>query len=142
MLIATDNLGSAGGLIRVASVLATLLSAFLPWTGYGTPHSFDLSAAFLWNPNAYRGWFSIGLVVLVAGVFAATTLFVVPLQRYRRHSGALIALLATVWQLQTLRGLIESYTDLLHPLRDMVQADFALGPYVAFVAGMLLLFTR
>lgn len=118
------------------------VSAFLPWIGYGHPTSFQLSAAFLWNVNAYRSWFSIGLVVLLAAFAVFATLLVDRFSPYRRHLGGVVAGMAAVWQLQTLRGLIESYRDLLHPLRDMIQSDFALGPYVAFVAGMVLLIKR
>ena len=128
--------------ILLGSAALVAVSAFLPWTGYGRPTSFELSAAFLWNVNAYRSWFSIGLVVLLvaAAVFAA--LLVDRLGLYRRRLGGVVAGVAAVWQLQTLRGLVESYTDLLHPLRDMIQSDFALGPYAAFVAGMVLLIKR
>ena len=128
--------------VLLASAALVAVSAFLPWIGYGNPTSFELSAAFLLNVSAYRSWFSIGLVILVLGTVVFATLFVERLARYRRGTGAAVAMIAAVWQLQTLRGLIESYTDLLHPLRDMLQSDFALGPYVAFVAGMVLLIKR
>ena len=122
----------------VAAAIVVIVSAFLPWTGSGQPASFDLAASFLWDANAYRSTFSIGLVVLFVGVLALATALVARLVRYRPHVGALIALIAVMWQLQTFRGLAESYGDLLHPLRDMVQAEFAAGPWLAFSAGAAL----
>jgi hypothetical protein len=140
----TDNrfATSQRSVVQIGAALAVLVSAFLPWIGYGEPDSFELSAAFLWNPSAYRSWFSIGLVVLLAGLLVVSTVFVARFQHYRRRGGALVAGIAAIWQLQTFRGLVESYADVLHPLRDMVQSDFSVGPYVAFIAGMTLLIWR
>lgn len=132
----------ARSLIQIGAALAVLASGFLPWIGYGRPDSFDLSATFLWDLNAYRGGFSIGAVMLAAGAAALATLFVEGLAPFRRHVGALAASIAALWQLQTLRSLVESYADILHPLRDMVQSDFAVGPWLAFAAGITLLIKR
>ncbi len=125
--------------IDIAAAGAVIVSAFLPWTGSGQPASFDLAAAFLWDANAYRSSFSIGLVILLVGLVALAAVLVTRLARYRRHIAALIMLIAAVWQLQTFRDLAESYGDVLHPLRDMLRSDLALGPWLAFAAGATLI---
>jgi len=80
--------------------------------------------------------------MLVVGGMVAATLLVERLAPYRRHAGVLVAGIAAVWQLQTLRILVESYEDILHPLRDMLGSAFAMGPWVAFVAGVTLAIKR
>lgn len=128
--------------IHIGAAIAILIAAFLPWDGSGVSGSFDLDAAFLWNPNAYEGWFSIGILVLLVGLFAVATLLADRLMPFRRHVGAVAVVVATLWQLQTFRDLIESYTDVLHPLRAMVQSHFALGPWLVFAAGVALVIRR
>jgi hypothetical protein len=139
MEAANTSASPARSLIQIGAALVVLISAFLPWIGYGRSDSFDLSATFLWDLNAYRGTFSIGVLMLAAGAFVFATLYVDRLARYRGYAGAAVAGIASVWQLQTFRSLVESYADILHPLRDMAQSDFAIGPWLAFAAGITLL---
>jgi hypothetical protein len=128
--------------IQIGAAVAVLGSAFLPWIGSNRLNAFDLSAAFLWDLNSYRSSFSIGILVLIAGAVLGATLLVDRLAPYRRHAGVLVVAIATVWQLQTFRILVETYGDILHPLRDMLRSALAMGPWVAFAAGVTVALKR
>ncbi|MBM3695311.1 MAG: hypothetical protein FJW79_05195 [Actinobacteria bacterium] len=127
-------------LLLLVAALAPAASAFLPWRGHWDLHAFTTSAAFLWNVNADDGWFSIGLVSLLLGLAALSTVLLSSLRRYRRVVGGIAAGLAILWLVETFRYLI--WFDPWPRLGAMFTQEFAVGPWLALAGGLLLLLKR
>lgn len=128
------------GLILMVAALAVVVSAFLPWRGDWDLHAFTTSATFLWNVNAYHGWFSTGLVFLLMGLAALSTILFGRARRYRRLVGGVAIGLAVLWLVETFRYLI--WFDPWPRLGAMFTQEFAVGPWVALAAGLVLLLKR
>ncbi len=128
----------SGVVLLLAAAMA--VSAFLPWRANWEPSAFNTSATFLWNVEADVGWFSIGLVFLLLGLAALSTLFVGRLCRYRRALGGIAAGLALLWLVETARYLV--WFDVWPRLGAMFTQEFAAGPWLALAAGLVLLLKR
>lgn len=136
---AAPTRGRAGLVLSVAA-LAVVVSAFLPWRANWEPSPFNTSATFLWNVDADIGWFSIGLVSLLLGLAALSSVLLRRVWRYRRLVGGVAAGVAILWLVETFRYLI--WFDPWPRLGAMFTQEFAAGPWLALAAGLVLLVKR
>jgi hypothetical protein len=127
-------------LIGAAAALA--LTAVIPWR---SSYSFGddtlpqaASLAFLWDYSAEDSWLSVGLLVLLTGAAAIASVYVERIRPYRRIIGWVAVALSAVFIIQSFRMINDWNGDLVESLIDIFSSDFAIGPWVALVAGGIL----
>lgn len=128
--------------VLLVAAVALLISAFLPWFG-DLVGSFDLPIAFLWSLEPDESSVSIALLILVVGIAAVATVLSKRLSRYQRIVGGVAVGVAGVWIIQTFRALMEWRGGAPGTaVADMFTEVLSIGPWVALVAGIILLVKR
>ena len=140
-VVSAPAVSARADVIRLLAVVVLVVSAFLPWRANWELSPFETSATFLWNVYADTGWFSIGLLTLLLGLVASTTLFVGRMRQYRRVIGGVAVGLGALWLIETIRYLGD-YWGFWPLLGALFTQEFAAGPWLALAAGLVLLLKR
>ena len=121
--------------------MAVAISALLPWFGssFGSLNGFDVPAAFLWSIEADQSFPNIGIVILVVGAAVLATEFMDRFASYRMVATGVAIGVAALWLIQTFRAFLDYEGEFTTALSTTLTDGFAIGPWVALAAGIVLL---
>jgi hypothetical protein len=130
----------------VAAAIVLVFTAFLPWHSadsfYGETEGSQASAAFLWDYEAEESYFVIAQLILLIGAAALASQFTERLRRYRSAMGWIAFGISALWIIQTFRYIDAWNADFAESTIDLFGAEFAIGPWLALIAGAVLALKR
>jgi hypothetical protein len=134
--------------LRAVAAAAVLITVFLPWLGSwftygGSSDASDVPLTFLWSPwTDVLDFPNMGTLMLVVGVAVLVTEFMARFKPYRRIAAWVTVGVAALYLVQTFRIFLDVEGDFASAVSTMITEAFAIGPWLALAAGIVLLAKR
>ena len=129
--------------LRSAAAFAVLVTVFLPWLrlsyGFGSVDATDVPAAFLWSLDPDSSFPNMGTVMMVLAAAVLATEFVERFRQYRKIAAWATIGIAALYLVQSFRFFLDFEGAFTTALSTMFSQGFAIGPWVALAAGVVLL---
>lgn len=129
--------------LRAVAAVAVAVTIFLPWFSYGryfgSGDASDVPAAFLWSLYPNTEFPNMGTVMMVVAAAVLATEYVDRFKQHRRTAAWITVAVSAVYLVQLFRAFMENEGDPITAASTMFTQGFAIGPWVALAAGIVLL---
>ena len=127
---------------RSIAAFAVLVTVFLPWLrlsyGFGSVDATDVPAAFLFSLDPDSSFPNMGTVMMALAAAVLATEFWDKAKEYRRFAAWATLGVAALYLVQTYRFFQDVDENYLTAFSTMFSQGFAIGPWVALAAGVVL----
>ncbi|MDJ0952174.1 MAG: hypothetical protein QNJ81_00715 [Acidimicrobiia bacterium] len=128
---------------RSGAAFAVLVTVFLPWLrlsySFGSVDATDVPAAFLWSLDPDSSFPNMGTVMMVLAAAVLATEFADRFKPYRKYAAWATVGVAALYLIQTYRFFLDFEGTFTTAFSTMFTQGFAIGPWVALAAGIVLL---